>query len=91
MSLKKRILIIIIFSVALSPFECAVAQERTPTNKSINKVEHKHEFELKTGREIFLLALGAGLNSYNIYLQNQVIPLTPMEIAQLDPPTGKSL
>jgi len=46
---------------------------------------HKHAFGVKTGREIFLLTLGAGLNIYSAYLQNQVAPLTPAEIANLDP------
>ena len=84
MSLRKRILIIIIFSTALFRCDYGFAQQNNQKDK-LSDGKHKHEFELKTGREIFLLALGAGLNAYNIYLQNKVDPLTPMQIAQLDP------
>jgi len=83
--LRKKILIIFFISITLFPIDYGFAQQNTKKNKPIVNEVHKHEFELKTGREIFLLALGAGLNAYNIYLQNKVDPLTPMQIAQLDP------
>jgi len=64
-----------------------LSKEKLNTGKNalIVSEAHEHVFGLKTGREILLLTLGAGLNAYNVYLQNKVTPLTPIEIAQLDP------
>jgi len=84
-SLRKKLLITCFISIALSPIDFGFAQQRIHKDTLTYNEVHKHIFELKTGREIFLLALGAGFNIYNAYLQNQVAPLTPIEIAQLDP------
>lgn len=83
--LKKKLLIICCISITLSRIDYSFAQQRVHRNKLTDNEVHKHVFELKTGREIFLFTLGAGLNIYNAYLQNQITPLTSDEIAQLDP------
>lgn len=83
--LRTKILIIFFISTALFRSDYGFAQQNIKKKVLIGNEEHKHIFELKTGREIFLLTLGTGLNLYNAYLQNRVSPLTPMEIAQLDP------
>ena len=83
--LKKKFLIICCIFITLSRIDYSFAQHRVHRNKLTDNEVYKHVFELKTGREIFLLTLGAGLNIYNAYLQNQINPLTSGEIAQLDP------
>ncbi len=82
---RRKIMIICIVSAFLFQTNFVFAQQNNKKNELESYNTHEHVFELKTGREIFLLSLGAGLNLYNIYLQNQVDPLTPFEIAQLDP------
>ncbi len=85
LNLKNKLLLITFLLITLFRIDYGFAQRRTASAKQKNSEIHKHIFELKTGREIFLIALGAGLNIYNISLQNQVIPLTPEEISLLDP------
>ncbi len=82
---RRKLLIIFLLTSSLFQVDNNFAQQRNHRNKIAINEAHKHVFELKTGREIFLLTLGAGLNVYNAYLQNQVTPLTPVEIIQLDP------
>jgi len=84
MNLKKKILVFLFISIALFRIDYGFAQQNNRKD-TLSNGKHKHEFGLKTGREIFLLALGTGLSIYTKNLQNQVIPLTPVEIAQLDP------
>ncbi len=83
--LRRKLILLLFISVSLVQPDHGFAQQRSRSSKTPLTEVHKHVFELKTGREIFLLTLGAGLNMYNAYLQRQVIPLTPDEIAQLDP------
>ncbi len=80
-----KTIIICFISMIMFRIDHGFAQQRTQNSETRNGKIHQHVFELKTGREIFLVTLGAGLNIYNAYLQNQVVPLTPIEIAQLDP------
>ena len=82
---RRKLLLIYLLTVSLSQVDNSFAQQRNQGNKLTINEAHKHVFELKTGREIFLFTLGTGLNIYNAYLQNQVNPLTPDEIDQLDP------
>jgi membrane-associated phospholipid phosphatase len=81
----KTILLICLFFITIFKIDSGFAQQSTQESKLKTGEIHKHVFELKTGKEIILLTLGAGLNIYNMYLHNQVMPLTPSEIAQLDP------
>ncbi len=83
--LRRKLILLLFISVSLVQPDHGFAQQRSRSSKTPLNEVHKHVFELKTGREIFLLTLGAGLNVYNAYLQNQVVPLTPDEIARLDP------
>ncbi len=82
---RTKILVIFFISTALFQSDYGFAQQNTEKKELVSNKAHKHVFELKTKREIFFLTLGTGLNIYNAYLQNRVIPLTPMEISQLDP------
>lgn len=83
--LRKKIIFICFISALLLQSDFGFAQQNNQKNKFVDNKVHEHIFELKTRREIFLIALGAGLNAYNAYLQSNVVPLTPLEISQLDP------